>query len=159
MIEDLKAALRARDVQFAELENGDIFLRRPGDRQSMYIRTHADGTYDWSQNSARNDTNLMDYRTAAHHGLPEVLQRVDDFLGLVVSGRVVIDTLGMVHSSMAQGMGRENAERIAAIARRIAIDLHESGMPADEIKVRFEEVHEQLRRERIAEISTRPESS
>jgi hypothetical protein len=77
----------------------------------------ADGTYDWSQNSARNDTNLMDFRAAAHHGLPAVLQRVDDFLGLVVSGRVVIDTLGMVRSSMAQGMGRENAERIAAIAR------------------------------------------
>jgi hypothetical protein len=74
---------------------------------------------------------------------------VDDFLGLIVSGRVVIDTLGIVRKSMAQGMGRANAERIAAIARNFALEMHQSGMDADEIRTRFEEIHDQLKRERL----------
>jgi hypothetical protein len=145
----LTAALEARNVKFTELANGDIFFRRQHDGQSMYIRRHNDGTYDWSQNAARNDTNLMDFSRPEHHDLAEVLRRVDDFLGLIVSGRVVIDTLGIVRKSMAQGMGRANAERIAAIARNFALEMHQSGMDADEIRTRFEEIHDQLKRERL----------
>ena len=149
MSDALKAALSARDVKFSELSNGDVFFRRPYDSQSMYIREDAEGTYDWSQNAARNDTNLLDFRATGKHDLSEVLRRVDDFLGLVVSGRIVIDTLGMVRQSMALGMGRENAERIAMVARDFAIEMHNSGMDAEEIKGRFEQIHEQLRREHL----------
>jgi hypothetical protein len=145
----LKTALEARGVKFKELANGDVFFRRPHDEQSMYVRRHDDGTYDWSQNAARSDTNVMDFRRPEHHALTEVLRRVDDFLGLIVSGRVVIDTLGMVRKSMERGMGRANAERIAAVARNFALEMHESGMDADEIRTRFEEIHDQLQRERL----------
>lgn len=153
MTEALRSALKARGVEFTELATGDIFFRRQHDGQSMYIRVHDDGTYDWSQNAGRNDTNLMEYRSPEHHEISEVLRRVDDFLGLVVSGRVVIDTLGMVRKSMQQGMGRATAERIASIARNFAVEMHESGMDADEIRDRFEEIHAQLERERLGHSS------
>jgi hypothetical protein len=94
----------------------------------------------------------MDYRPRERHGLEEALQRVDDFIGLIVFGHVVIDTLGLVQQSMAQGMSRENAEKVAEAARNFALAMHESGMDAEEIRNRFAEIHEQFRRDRTSQL-------
>ena len=147
----LRQYLRAHNVQFAELPNGDIFFRR-SDGRGMYVRAYRDGTYDWCVNAARNDTNLMDFRPREQHELDEVLQRIDDFLGLIVWGDVVIDTLGLVRQSIAQGMTREDAERVVEATRNFALAMHESGMDAKEIRNRFVEIHEQLRRERTGQV-------
>jgi hypothetical protein len=50
---------------------------------------------------------------------------------------------------MELGMSPKEAEKIATIARNFALEMHESGMDAEEIKSRFGEIHEQLRRERL----------
>ncbi len=145
---ELRKSLDARDVACTEMPNGDFFFRRR-DGQGMYVRPHPDGTYDWSVNAAENHTNLMDFRAPERHELAEVLGRVEDFLDSVVSGRVVIDTLGLVQGSVALGMSVDEAERFAETARGFVIEMHESGMDAHEIKTRFDEIHEQLRRERV----------
>lgn len=147
----LRQHLRARNIQFAELPNGDFFFRR-NDGQGMYVRAFRDGTFDWCVNAARNDANLMDFRQREQHELEEVLQRIDDFLGLIVWGDVVIDTLGLVRQSIAQGMTRKDAEKVAEAARNFALAMHESGMDANEIRNRFSEIHEQLRRERTGQV-------
>ena len=113
----------------------------------MYVRQNPDGSLDWSINDARNDTNLMDFRHRNHHALATAIQRIDDFLGHVVFGRVMIDTLGMVKQCMDLGMSRENAERIVMAARSFAMGMHESGMDAEEIRDKFEEVYGELRGE------------
>jgi len=146
----LRQHLRARDIQYSELPNGDVFFRR-NDGQGMYVRAYEDGTFDWCVNAARNDTNLMDFRQREKHELEDVLQRIDDFLGLIVWGDVVIDTLGLVRDSIAQGMTRNDAEKIAEAARNFSKAMHESGMDAKEIRSRFGEIHEQLRRQRIGQ--------
>lgn len=130
-----------------ELPNGDVFFRR-SDGQGMFLRAYSDGTYDWCVNAARNDTNLMDFRSREQHELREVLRRIDDFLGLIVWGDVVIDTLGLMRRLMAQGMTRKDAESFTQAARDFAQAMHASGMDANEIRNRFAEIHEQLRRER-----------
>jgi hypothetical protein len=151
MIGELKQQLQARNIQFAELANGDVFLRR-NDGQGMYVRAFQDGTYDWCVNAARNDTNLMDFRAREQYELKDVLRRVDDFLGRIVWGDVVIDTLGLVRQSIAEGMTRGDAEKLAEAARNFALAMHESGMDAKEIRNRFTEIHEQLRRERNGQV-------
>ncbi|NJO54565.1 MAG: hypothetical protein HC829_06745 [Bacteroidales bacterium] len=146
----LKQQMLARNIEFSELATGDLFLRR-GDGQGMYVRADDEGTFDWCVNVARNDLNLMDFRKREQHDLDEVLRRIDDFLGSIVFGDVVIDTLGLVRQSMAQGMTRQEAENAAAAARNFAQAMHASGMDASEIRNRFAEIHEQLRRERTGE--------
>ena len=144
----LREALQERRVAYSELPNGDLFFRR-ADGQGMFVRPYSDGSYDWSVNAARNDTNLLDFRSPERHRPEEVLQRIDSFMGSVVSGPVFIDTLGMVRHSMDLGMSREEAERVATIARNLVLEMHEAGMDAHEIRNRFAEIHEQLRRERL----------
>lgn len=151
----IKSALEAGNVAYSELSNGDIFFRR-SDGDGMYVRAHGDGTYDWCVNVARNDTNLMDFRAAERHTVEETLHRIDDFVGLAVSGRVVIDTLGLVQQSMERGMTRETAERVAEHARDLILEMHASGMDAHEIKTRFTEIQEQLRRERLRPLGNDP---
>lgn len=147
MADPVKQALQERQVAFSELPNGDIFFRR-SDGHGMYVRPHPDGSYDWSVNAALNDTNLMDFRAPERRSLRELIQRIDDFLGLVVSGSLVIDTLGLVQRSMEQGLSREQAENVVKVAREFALEMHESGMDAREIRSRFDEFVGQLRSER-----------
>ncbi len=144
----LQEALKQRQVAYSELPNGDVFFRR-ADGSGMFVRRHDDGSYDWSVNAARNDINLMDFRSPERHRPEEVLQRIDSFIGRAVSGRLFIDTLGIVRQSMEMGMSREEAERIATLARDLVLEMHGSGMDAHEIRNRFAEIHEQLRRERL----------
>jgi len=149
----LRQHLLARNVRFEELPNGDVFFRR-SDGQGMYVRAYNDGTFDWCVNAARNDTNLMDFRSRERHDPKEALQRIDDFLGLIVWGEVVIDTLGLVRDSIAKGMSPKEAEKVAEAARNFSRAMHDSGMDASEIRNRFAEIHEQLRRERASRVTS-----
>jgi hypothetical protein len=148
MIDRVKQHLHARSVRFSELHGGDIFFRR-SDGQGMYVREYPDGTYDWCVNAARNDTNLMDFRPRESHRVEEVISRIDHFLDLTVWGDVVLDTLTLVQPLMEKGMSREEAEKAVEAARTFALKMHEKGMDAREIRNRFTEIIEQLRRERI----------
>ena len=130
------------------MANGDIFFRR-NDGQGMYVRRYSDGAYDWSVNAALNDTNLMDFRPPERRELGELLYRMGNFIRFVVPGRVVIDTLGLIRDSLALGLSRDDAEKAAEKAREFVVDMHESGMDAHEIKMRFQEINEQLKRERV----------
>ena len=154
----LQKALKDRQAEYSELPNGDIFFQR-ADGHGMFVRPYDDGSCDWSINAARTGPNLMDFRSPERHGAEEVLRRIDDFLGLVVSGPVVIDTLGLVKQSMKLGMSRERAEQIAKIAREMVLDMHNSGMNAGEIRTRFAEIHAQLQQERLGVVSTRDSAS
>ena len=145
---EIEKLLLRHGISPQETSNGDIFFRR-NDGQGMYVRPHIDGDYDWSVNAAQNDTNLMDFRPPERHELGEVLYRMENFIVSAVPGRVVIDTLGLIRGSLALGMSREDAERAAEKAREFVLGMHESGMDAHEIKMRFAEIHEQLRRERV----------
>ncbi len=147
MMDRFKQHLQARNVEFAERPNGDIFFRR-NDGQGMYLRAYPDGAYDWCVNAGRNDTNLMDFRPRESHDAKDVLRRVDDFLDGAVSGNVILDTLGLLHALMAQGMSREEAEKAVGVVREFVRAMHESGMDANEIRNRFTEIQGQLRRER-----------
>lgn len=149
--EPVKAALRERNVPFEERPDGDIFFVRNYDGRGMYVRSHEDGTYDWSIGAGPRDP-LMDYTAPERHDLEEVGRRIDDFLGLIVAGPLVIDTLSLVRRSMESGMGRETAEKVAHVARDLALKMHEAGMDAHEIRNRFAYIHEQLKRERLVSL-------
>ncbi|MGZ8322658.1 MAG: hypothetical protein ACXW3N_06070 [Rhodoplanes sp.] len=148
-MERLRQHLRARNIEFSNLPDGDAFFRR-SDGQGMYLRAYADGSYDWCVNAARNDTNLMDFRPRESHRLEEVIRRIDDFLDGTVWGSVILDTLGLVQPLMERGLSREDAEKAVEAARTFVLDMHKDGMDAGEIRNRFIEIHEQLRRERAA---------
>jgi hypothetical protein len=148
MMEPIRKHLQGGSGDYDETSAGDLFFQRH-DGQGMYVRSFDDGTYDWSVNVARNDTNLMEFREPQKHRLEEVLQRIDDFLAGTVPGRLVLDTLGLVHRSMALGMSREEAERAAIATRDFIFEMHEAGMSADEIKRRFGHIHADLKRQRL----------
>lgn len=140
----IKNHLQSREIGFVETAEGDLLFQRK-DGQGMFVRSYQDGTYDWSVNEARNKTNLMDFRAPSKRSLNETLRRVDEFWDGKLPGRLVIDTLGIVQGAMALGLSREQAERAATAAGKLASDMHNAGLDAGEIRERFAGIEGQLR--------------
>ena len=147
--EPIKTALKERDVPFEERANGDVFFVRPQDGVGMYVRSLDDVSYDWSVGAGPDDP-LMDYRAPEHHDLRQTVQRIETFLAQIVPGAIMIDTLEIARRSMELGMEREAAERLARGAADYASQMNDAGMDAHEIRNRFGEIHEQLKRERLS---------
>ena len=64
-------------------------------------------------------------------------------------GRLILDTLGWVYKSMEMGMTREEAERAVMATRDFIREMEAAGMSGEEIRQRFAEIHEDLKRQRL----------
>ena len=62
---------------------------------------------------------------------------------------LILDTLGWVYKSMERGMSREQAEAAAMATRDFIRDMEAAGMEPEEIKQRFAEIHDDLKRQRL----------
>lgn len=62
---------------------------------------------------------------------------------------LILDTLGWVYKSMERGMTREQAEAAALASRNFIRDMEAAGMEPDEIRQRFAEIHDDLKRQRL----------
>jgi len=62
---------------------------------------------------------------------------------------LILDTLGWVYKAMERGMTREQAEAAAIANRDFIRDMAAAGMEPEEIKQRFAEIHDDLRRQRL----------
>jgi hypothetical protein len=63
---------------------------------------------------------------------------------------LILDTLGWVYKSMELGMTREQAEAAAMASRDFIREMEAAGMEGEEIQQRFAEIHEDLKRQRLA---------
>ena len=62
---------------------------------------------------------------------------------------LILDTLGWVYKAMERGMTREQAEAAAIATRDFMREMEVAGMDGDQIKQRFVEIHEDLKRQRL----------
>jgi hypothetical protein len=62
---------------------------------------------------------------------------------------LILDTLGWVYKPMERGMSREQAEAAAMATRDFIRDMEAAGMGPEEIKQRFAEIHDDLKRQRL----------
>lgn len=60
-----------------------------------------------------------------------------------------LDTLGWVYKAMERGMTREQAEAAAMATRDFIRDMEAAGMEGEEIRQRFGEIHDDLKRQRL----------
>ena len=62
---------------------------------------------------------------------------------------LILDTLGWVYKSMERGMTREQAEAAAIATRDFIRDVEAAGMEPEEIRQRFGEIQDDLKRQRL----------